>query len=413
MRSQGRLLALLGVAALLLAACGAGQPAQAEIKTDFGVVGKTIKLGELTPLTGPLAVIGKPLTTGHEVYWKFVNDQGGISGYKIELVTKDSQYRPQIHVQQYNAIAKDVLMIDQSLGTPTTQAIKDLAAQDKMLVSAATLASSLAREKYLMLIGAPYRIQTENAFEYIVNKLGKKNPKTFVIYQEDDYGQDGLKGYTESIQPYGLNDLGQRSYKSGDTDFTAQVSEAKAKGADYVFLVTTPVETGKIVGTAAALNFRPKWLLQSPAWSPAFLANPTLKNILILDGLTFVDTAEWGDLKVPAMREMLDNLKKYAPDQAPDGFFLFGYAQAKLTHAVLKKAIEQHDLTRDGLLKAFESLKNVDLGGLLPAATYGSNPNERVPNRASRAFKIDPNNPTGLVAITDLFTGSAAAKSGF
>ncbi len=412
MRLQGRFFALAGVAAILLAACGGETKPAAEIKTDFGVVGKTIKLGELTPLTGPLAVIGKPLTKGHEVYWQFVNDQGGVGGYKVELITKDSLYKPDVHVQQYNAIVNDVLMIDQSLGTPTTQAIKDLAAKDKILVSAATLASSLAREKYLILIGAPYRLQVENAFEYVTKTLGKSNPKTFLIYQDDDYGIDGQKGYQESISAYGLNDVGQRSYKTGDRDFTAQVNEAKSKSAEYVFLVTTPTETGGIIGKAASLGYKPKWLLQSPGWSPALLKS-LVKDILVADALTFVDTAEWGDTSKPGMKEMLDNMKKYAPEQEPDGFFLFGYTQAKITHAILKKAIERRDLTRDGMLKAKESLKNIDLGGLLPPLSYGTTTDQRVPDRASRAWKVDPAHPTGLAPITDFFTGTAAKASKF
>lgn len=412
---RARLLAVLGLVALVGNACGGeSKPAQGEIKAGVGVTGKTIKLGGLSPLTGPAAIAGKPLTAGHEVYWKFVNANGGIDGYRIELVTKDTQYRPTTHVKQYNAIAKDVLMIDQSFGTPTTQAIKDLAAQDKMLVSAATLASSLARERFITLVGAPYRLQTENAFEYVINKLNKKNPKTFIIYQDDDYGLDGLQGYKESIQPYGLTDLGQQPYRSGDFDFTAQVTLAKNRGAEYVFLVTTPAETGKIIATAKSLNFKPKWLLQSPAWSPGLLAS-AVKDVLLADALIFVDTAEWGDLTVPAMKEMLDSMAKYAPDQKPDGFFLFGYAQASVTHAILKKAIERRDLTRVGLLKAVESVKNADLGGLLPPVTYGSNSNQRVPNRASRVFKVvEPSvNPTGLKADSDLITGSVAKKSQF
>ncbi len=412
---RARLLAVVGLVALLGSACGGeAKPAQGEIKAGVGVAGKAIKLGGLSPLTGPAAITGKPLTAGHEVYWKFVNANGGIDGYQIELVTKDTQYRPTTHVQQYMAIAKDVLMIDQSFGTPTTQAITDLVAQDKILVSATTLASSLAGQKFILLVGAPYRLQTENAFEYVVNKLNKKNPKTFIIYQDDDYGQDGVQGYKEAIQPYGLTDLGQQPYKSGDSDFTAQVTLAKNRGAEYVFLVTTPTETGKIIATAKSMNFKPKWLLQSPAWSPGLLASAA-KDVLLADALTFVDTAEWGDLKVPAMKEMLDNMAKYAPDQKPDTFFLFGYAQASVTHAILKRAIQRRDLTRDGVLRALESIKNADLGGLLPPATYGSKPDERVPNRGARAFKVvEPGvNPTGLKADAELFSGSVARKSQF
>ena len=63
--------------------------------------------------------------------------------YKVELVTKDTQYTPDGHVQQYNAIKDQVLMIAQSLGTPTTKAILPQVNEDKILTGAATLASAI------------------------------------------------------------------------------------------------------------------------------------------------------------------------------------------------------------------------------------------------------------------------------
>jgi ABC-type branched-subunit amino acid transport system substrate-binding protein len=401
------------VAAALLVSCGGGTTSGGEVKTDFGVTGKVIKLGMLTPLSGSVKAIGLPLSAGHEVFWKSINAKGGVGGYTVELVTKDTQYKPDVAVQQYNAINKDVLMMEQVLGSQITDTVKDLSKQDKMLMAPASLSSSFAREKYLILLAAPYRIQVENAFDYVVNTLGKKNPKTFIIYQDDEYGRDGLKGYEESITAYSLNDVGRATFKTGDQSFAAQVNSAKTKGAEYVFLVALS-ETPTIVGTAQSLGFKPKWLLQSPAWFTAFKRIPTTIKTFEEDALVFVDAAEWGE-NVPGMKEMLANLNTYAPDQQPDGFFQFGYSQAKVVHAILKKAIENKDLTRAGTLKAFESLKNVDLGGLFPAVTYGTSdePNKRVPGRSSRAFKIDRNAPTGTVVISSFFVGKAAKDSKF
>ena len=97
-----------------------------------------------------------------------------------------------------------------------------------MLVSAATLDSILARQKYMILVGTPYRLQVENAFDYIVNKLGVQSPKTGLIYQNDEYGQDGQTGYKEAVAAYGLQDVGQAAFAATDTTFTAQVAQMKA-----------------------------------------------------------------------------------------------------------------------------------------------------------------------------------------
>ncbi len=180
---------------------------------------KTITLGILSPYSGPVAApIGIPLANGVEAFFKHVNDNGGVDGFKVKFLEEDSKYDPQTEVQLYNQIHNQVSMVADSLGTPTTFAIKDLAASDHMLVSAATLSSALAREKYLIMVGTPYRLQVENAFDYVTNKLGVQNPATGIIYQNDEYGQDGLTGYKESITAYHLHDVAQAAYGATDTD---------------------------------------------------------------------------------------------------------------------------------------------------------------------------------------------------
>jgi ABC-type branched-subunit amino acid transport system substrate-binding protein len=385
------------------------------IKTDVGVdvASKTITLGILSPYSGPVAdPVGKPLARGVEVFFKSINDHGGINGYKVKFIEKDSQYNPQIQVEQYNQIHTQVLMIADSLGTATTFAIKNLAATDHMLVSAATLSSALAREKYLILVGTPYRLQVENAFDYIVNKLGVKSPTTGIIYQNDDYGQDGLTGYQEAVSAYQLKDVGKATYAPTDTDFTAQVSQMKSAGAKYVFLTTLPTVTAKIIATGHALGYDPQWILQSPAYSPLLLGVPALVPLLS-KAWVVSQGASWGDTSQPGMKQMLDDVTKYAPDQKPDGFFEFGYTESKITYAILKKAIESNDITRAGLLTAFESLKNVDLGGLLPPVNYGTSPNDRVPTRDSVVFAVDPSQPATVKSLSGDFTGTAAKASNF
>ena len=407
------------VALLLLSGCVSNTTGNnsSGIKAGVGVdlTHKTITLGILSPFSGPVAApVGVPLARGVEVFFKAVNAQGGIDGFKVNLIEKDSQYDPQLQVQLYNQIHNQVLMIADSLGTPTTFAIKDLAAADHMLVSAATLSSALAHEKYLILVGTPYRLQVENAFDYVVNKLGVKNPATGIIYQNDEYGQDGLTGYNEAVAAYGLNSVATAAYGATDKDFTAQVSLMKAKGAKYVFLTSVPAATAGIIGTAAALGYSPQWILQSPAFSTLLLGVPQLVPLLSKCWIV-AQGATWGDTSKPGMVQMLADVAKFAPDQKPDGFFEFGYTESKVTYAILKKALDNQDITRDGMLKAFESLKSVDLGGLLPPVTYGSSadPNARVPTRDNTVYIIDPTQPTAIKDLSGDFTGTAALQSKF
>ena len=410
---------LLSLATVLLVLSGCASSnsttSTSSLKAGPGVdvTNKTITLGILSPYSGPVAdPIGKPLALGVKVYFDSVNANGGIDGYKVKFLEEDTQYNPQIQVQLYNQIHNQVLMIADSLGTPTTFAIKDLAAADHMLVSAATLSSALAREKYLILLGTPYRLQVENAFDYVVNKVGVQNPSVGIIYQNDEYGQDGLTGYKEAVSFYHLHDVAQATYAVTDTNYTAQISQLKAAGAKYVFITAIPTATAGIIVTAYKLGYNPQWILQSPAFAQALLAVPGLGALLSHDWIVS-QGATWGDTSQPGMAQMLNDVAKYAPNQKPDGFFQFGYTESKITYAILKKALDNNDITRDGLLTAFESLKSVDLGGLLPPVTYGSSPNDRVPTRDSIVFVIDPTQPTGVKPLSADFTGAAAKQSQF
>src|SRR3954447_14945501 len=123
-----------GTIAIGVAACGTGSSGGGSsgggggVKTGPGVDAKTktISLGVLSPLSGPVAAIGKPLTAGQETYFRAVNAAGGIDGWKVKLVKRDSKYDPQTQVQQCNSIAGNVAFIAQSLGSPTTKAIQPL-----------------------------------------------------------------------------------------------------------------------------------------------------------------------------------------------------------------------------------------------------------------------------------------------
>jgi len=411
---------ILAICMMVFSACASNSSSSngsgSSLKTGPGVdvAKKTITLGILSPYSGPVAApVGDPLAKGVEVFFDHVNDNGGINGFKVQFLEEDTQYNPQIEVQKYNQIHDKVLMIADSLGTPTTYAIKDQATSDHMLVSAATLASSLAREKYLILVGTPYRLQVENAFDYVVNKLGVKNPATGLIYQNDEYGQDGQTGYKEAVTAYHLNDVAEASYAPTDTDFTAQVSQMKAKGAKYVFLSALPTVTATVVGTAAKLGYFPQFILQSPAWANVLLAAVPALAPLFSKLWLVGQGAIWGDTSKPGMAQLLQDVAKYAPDQKADGYFEFGYTESEITYAILKQAMANNDISRDGLYNAFISLKNVDLGGLYPAVTYGTSPNQRVPTRDSVVFQIDSTMPNDVRPLTGDFIGTAAMASNF
>ncbi len=372
---------------------------------------KVIKVGAIGALTGPIAVGGKPLVRGMEIYFKALNDAGGIGGYKVEVVSGDSQYQPQLAVQQYGRISPDVAMFGQVIGAPSAAALKDQAETDKVLILAATSDSSILKYKYVFITPVPYPIETINGMDYAVNKLGKKSAKFAIVYQDDAYGQDALKGYKAVVQAYGLNSVGEIPYKVTDKDFTAQATQLKDKGAEVVWLASQPAQTAGIMGSSAQLGVSPQWMLQSPAFNSQLLGTP-IKDILLNKALIVSYGVSWGNPKAPGEAVKLAAVAKYAPDQKPDNYISAGWNYGVITANILANALKSGDMSRDGIFKAFESTKNIDVGAGpgQPTISYGSTPDERVPFRTSTVFKPDTTDPAGYVPISDPFT-SEAAKS--
>ena len=409
--------ALLTVAALSVAACRVGEvaPTPGPIKTGIGVVGQTIKLGELTPLTGTVAIIGKPLTRGHEVYFQYVNDVlGGVGKnlpkeqrYKVELVTLDTQYLPDVHVQQYNAVKEKVLAIAQSLGTPQTKAILQQIRDDKILTGAASLSADWFQEKYVVPNGAAYIAQVANAVQYLKDQ--KITPKLGLIYQDDDYGNEGVLGLEYASKAAGFSIIARATYKPTDTEFTAQVNTMKQAGADYVFLTTTPTPTGRILGAAAALGYAPRWIGNSPSWIGALVGTKEKPSPLVpyMQQNFWVVTdagCGWADVGkgCEGSKLMQDNLAKYASDQVPDYYFSFGYVQAMGFHAILEKAVEMRDLTREGIQKAFENVSSVDTGGLRLKLGYGPTCKDKVGVTSMTIWKVDTTQPIALASVANI-----------
>jgi ABC-type branched-subunit amino acid transport system substrate-binding protein len=428
-RGHNTRLRAVGAAGLLavLAACGSGGSGGSTSSSGSGSVkggpgvdttAKTIALGVLTPLSGPVALIGKPLTNGQVAYFNSINAGGGLDGYKVNLVQRDDQYNPQMHVQFFNEILSQVAMIGQSLGSPTTLAIQSGADSAGIVVGAATQSSSWVTDKVMAVIGTPYAVDVANGIDYIVNQQGKKSAKIGIIYQNDEYGADGIRGYDAAKSAYSFNDVARSPYAATDTSFTSQVLAMKNAAADVVFLTATPTPAATIIGTAASLKYFPTWVLQGPAWSEYLMTkngttadtNHTPVYPALAGGNVWVlgYEAQWGDTNTPGMAKFLSDTQTYGSGQIPDYYYMYGYALAKVEAAILKKAIESGDLSRQGILNAKLNLGTVDLGGLLPSVTYSSSLGP-----VSRKTNISVVDPTveGFLKPKSSFFESDAAKN--
>ncbi|HET9739212.1 MAG TPA: ABC transporter substrate-binding protein [Solirubrobacteraceae bacterium] len=406
------ILAVAAVAAtsLTLGACGTGDAGESSggnagsLQTGPGVdaSSKRIRVGDLNALSGPAAALGKPVAAGHQAYFDALNARGGIDGWKIELAVEDTGYQPQQHVQAYNALKGDIAILN-SFGSPTTKAIQPKFQREKLVTVPASFDSIWGTDPTLAPVGTPYSIDVANALDY-VTKGGSEKLKVGIIYQNDEYGTDGLRGFEAAQRALGFTDAGRQSYKPGDSDFTAQVQKLKAAGAEAVVLTALPSATGPIVGTAATLGYTPQWILQGPSYIEQLItkdgtvgAEPTPVAAALKGAIVTSFSAPWGDEKAPGMKQMLADQKRFAPDQPPSIYFALAYAQGKVVEQILRKAIASGDVSRGGILAAKENLGEVDLGGITPAVTYTSEGGP--PSRQTLITEVDPKVPGFLKVI--------------
>ncbi len=399
-------LAVIG-SSLILAACGTGDSnsdnndsaggnaAAGAVKGGPGVdvAAKTIRIGDINALTGPASALGKPVAAGHRAFFKALNANGGIDGWKVRLTIKDSGYQPQQHVQIYRAIRNDVALLN-SFGSPPTKAIQKLVDSDKLVTTPASFDSIWGADPVIAPVGTPYSYDIANVLDYYT-KSGDEKPKIGIIYQNDEYGQDGLRGYEAAKKDLGFADGGKQTFKAGDTEYTAQIQKLKSAGAKAVVVVALPSSTGPIIGTAATLGFAPQWILQGPAFLEQLItkdgslnAKPTPVAAALKGALVTSFSAAWGDPDAPGMKDVVAHHDEYEPGAPPSIYFALAYAAGKVQAAILKKAIADGDLSRAGILKAKQDLGTVDLGGISPDVTYSDKGGP--PSTKTFITRIDP-----------------------
>lgn len=412
------------VVALVAVACGSGTGGSGSsggsgggLKGGPGVdtSTKTITVGEITPLSGAAAVIGKPLTAGIATYFDAANARHLLpDGWKIKTVVRDDAYVPSKHAQIYNQIINNVAMIAQSLGSPTTQAIESEASGSNVVLGTAAQDSAFVNQKINAVIGTPYAVDDANAMSYIAQKT--PHAKVALFYQNDAYGQDGIKGYTAGVNAYGLNNLKEVGYAATDTSFTAQAQALKSSGAQYVLLTAIPTAAGALIGTAAAIGYHPQWVLQGPAWSEYLMTStgtpsgkPTAIEQAMQGAWVLGYEAQWGDTSVPGMSQFLSDTQKYAPKQPPDGYYLYGYCMGQMEVQLLKKAIDDKDLSRQGILNAKLNLGEIDFNGLIPNADY--TPSLGPADRQTDIAMVDTKaGSSGFLKVVKPFFESTAGK---
>jgi len=373
------------LACVLLGLAVGATPAAAQKKYDPGASDTEIKVGNIMPYSGPLSAYAQIGRT-EAAFFRMINEQGGINGRKINFISYDDAFSPPKTVEQARKLVEsdEVLLIFQSLGTPTNNAIQKYMDQKKVpQLFVATGATKFGDPKnFPWTMGWQPTYQTEGRIyaKYILQNF--PNGKIGILYQNDDSGRDYLKGLKDGLGPEATKRMivAEVPYDPSDPTVDSQVVALKTIGADIFFDEASPKFAAQAIRKAAEIGWKPTLFLASISNSvgsvlkPAGLENS--KGILSSNYIKDPTDPTWKD--DPAIKQWSEFMDKYFPEgDKSSTFTVYGYALSQTLVQVLKQCGDE--LTRKNVMKQATNLKDFEVGLLLPGIKINTSPTDYYP----------------------------------
>ncbi len=383
--SEPRRAALLG-AALMLAAWAGG--VTAADRYDPGADAREIRIGHLAPYSGPASaygVIGRAIGA----WFDKVNADGGVNGRRLVLVSLDDGYNPAKAVEQTRRLVErdEVLLVFNPLGTATNTAIRDYlnrrGVPQLFVASGATQWGDHQRYPWTMGGQPSYQAEARIYARHILET--RPDARIAVLYQNDDYGKDYLKGLRDGLGERAERMIvAQASYEVADPTIDSQMVSLKASGADTFVNVTTPKFAAMAIRKAAELGWTPLHYLNnvsSGARSVMLPAGPE-NGIGVISAFYQRDPSDpqWSD--TPEYRQWRDWMQRWHPQgDLADNLNVYGYNVAQLLVKVLEQAGDE--LTRANVMRQAASL-DITLPMLLPGVRVRTSPTDYFPFEQAR-----------------------------
>lgn len=377
-RRSSRSIVLVGVV-FIAAGCKRGEGGKAEDKS-VGADTAEIKIGQTMPYSGPASAYG---TIGkvEAAYFQKINKEGGVNGHKINFVSVDDGYSPPKAVEQVRKLVEQdqVLFIFQPLGTPSNAAIQPYLNSSKVpQLFAATGATRWGDPEHFpwtMGFNPSYQLEGLTYGKYIT--AHQPSAKIAVLYQNDDFGKDLLKGLKEGLGAKAKDVIAEATYEVSDATVDSQIATLKASGADTFVNVTTPKFGAQAIRKAYDIGWKPTEYLSAVAASVGTVLTPAGldKSIGLNTVGYFKDPTDkqWDD--DASMKEWRAFMKEYLPDgNLADGSNVYGYIAAQTLVQVLKQC--GSDLSRDNIMKQAANIKAFAPGLLLPGIKMETGPND-------------------------------------
>jgi len=372
------------LSAALIVLTTASTTAFAQKKYDTGATDKEIKIGNIMPYSGPASaygVIGKT----EAAYFKMINDQGGINGRKINFISYDDAYSPPKTVEQARKLVEsdEVLFIFNSLGTPPNSAIQKYMNAKKVpqlfVATGATKWNDPKDFPWTMGWQPSYQSETRIYAKYILKEM--PNAKIAVLYQNDDYGKDYLKGLMDGLGSKAKTMIvAEDSYELSEPTIDSHIVKLKASGADVFINITTPKFAAQAIKKMGEIGWKPTHFLNNVSASIGSVIKPAgyenAQDIISAAYLMDATDPQWKDH--PGMKAFDDFLAKQFPEgNRLDGSVMVGYNVAQTLVQVLKQCGD--NLTRENVMKQAASLKDYTSTNLLPGIKINTSATDFAP----------------------------------
>ena len=383
----------LGLALTGIAFAVATSAAVAQKKYDPGADDKEIKVGHLNPYSGPASAYGA-IGKSIGAYFEKINAEGGINGRKIKFISLDDGYNPAKTVEQARKLVEEdeVLLVFQPLGTPSNSAIHKYMNGKKVpqlfVATGATKWGDPKNFPYTMGWQPNYQSEARIYASHLLET--KPNAKIGVLYQNDDYGKDYLKGFEDGLGDKAKTMIVSKvSYEVTDPTVDSQMVSLKASGADTFFNITTPKFAAQSIKKAAEIGWKPVHYLNSVSSGVGSVLTPAgLDNALGVMTASYIkDPTDPQFQKGKEYDDWVAWMKKYHPNgDLKDNLNVYGYTVAQTLVQVLKQAGD--NLTRDNVMKQAASL-DMTLPMLLPGVNVKTGPDDFYPIEREQMMKFN------------------------
>jgi branched-chain amino acid transport system substrate-binding protein len=349
-----------------------------------GVTLSEISIGSMAAYSGPASAYSA-IGRAHTATFRWLNDEGGVNGRKVNFISYDDGYSPPKAVEQVRRLVEQdvVACLSNTLGTPSNSAIVKYVNQKKVphlfVGSGADKWSEYKEHPWTIGWQPSYRTESQIYAQYVLKT--RPDAKIAILYQNDDFGKDYLNG-TRDVLKDRFSAVVTASYEVTDPTIDSQAITLRNSGADVLISAATPKFAAQIIRKVADMNWKPLHLLTNVSTSVGAVMEPAgaEHGIGVISSAYLKDPTDpqWRDDK--GLQHWRDIMSKYLPEaDTSDSFYVYGYAATMTTIHVLRSC--GNDLSRENLMHQATGMQDVEIGALLPGIRINSSPTNFHPIR--------------------------------